>query len=193
MTEQPPEPSQPPQMSLTGMLLLQGGIVLLALVLDMAFGLRMLDGLTFSLSALNWGIAATIPLLLGVWLLGSMRWAWVAELQQFMLEIIVPLFRKTPAGALFAVALLAGVGEELLFRGVVQGGLEGIVGSGMALLLASLFFGAMHALSRAYFLVATAMGFYLGWLYLATGNLLIPIVVHFLYDWIVLRYYLKGR
>ncbi|HMA98728.1 MAG TPA: CPBP family intramembrane glutamic endopeptidase, partial [Wenzhouxiangella sp.] len=57
--------------------------------------------------------------------------------------------------------------------------------------VASVVFGAMHALSRAYFMVATAMGFYLGWLYLATGNLLIPIVVHFVYDWVVLRYYLK--
>jgi membrane protease YdiL (CAAX protease family) len=193
MSEQPSNPSQPPQMSLTGMLALQGGVLLLALVLDMAFGLRMLDDLAFSLSALNWGIVATIPLLLGVWLLGRMGWAWVAELQQFMLEIIVPLFRKTPAGVLFAVSLLAGVGEELLFRGVIQGGLDGVIGNVPALVVASVVFGAMHALSRAYFLVATAMGFYLGWLYLATGNLLIPVVVHFLYDWIVLRYYLKGR
>ena len=37
------------------------------------------------------------------------------------------------------------------------------------------------------------MGFYLGWLYQATGNLLVPIMVHFLYDWVVLEWYLRGR
>ncbi len=188
---QRPSPPEPTPVSLSATLGLQGGIVLLALVLDMVFGLRMLDDLTFSLSALNWGLAATLPLLVAVWLLGTMNWRWVAELQQFMVEIIVPLFRNAPVGILFVVSLLAGVGEEMLFRGVIQGGLDGVIGNGLALVVASVVFGAMHALSRAYFMVATAMGFYLGWLYLATGNLLIPIVVHFVYDWVVLRYYLK--
>nr|WP_239056945.1 CPBP family intramembrane glutamic endopeptidase [Wenzhouxiangella limi] len=91
------------------------------------------------------------------------------------------------------VALLAGVGEELLFRGVIQGGLDGVIGPWPALALASLLFGAMHALSRAYFVLATVMGLYMGLVYLWTGNLLIPILIHFLYDWVVLRYYLASR
>lgn len=187
--DRPPDPVQPPQMPMRTMLGMQLGIVVLALVLDMLFGLRMLDDLSFSMSAINLSLAATIPLLAAVWLLGRMDWVWVRELQKFMREFLIPLFGHAPAGILFLVSLLAGLGEELLFRGVIQGGLDGVIGNAGALLLSSLIFGAMHAVSRPYFVLATLIGLYLGWLYLATGNLLVPILVHFAYDWIVLRYY----
>jgi membrane protease YdiL (CAAX protease family) len=188
--EQLPDPAPPPQMPLRAMLGMQVGIVLLALVLDMVFGLRMLADLSLSMTAVNQSLAATVPLLAGVWLLGRMDWAWVRELQKFMREFLIPLFRNAPAGILFLVSLLAGVGEELLFRGVIQGGLDGVIGSTGALVVASVIFGAMHAVSRPYFIITTLMGLYLGWLYLTTGNLLIPILVHFIYDWVVLRHYL---
>ena len=191
--EQPPDPVQPPQMPMRAMLGMQVGIVVLALVLDMVFGLRMLDDLSFSMSAINLSLAATIPLLAAVWLLGRMDWVWVRELQKFMREFLIPLFRNAPAGILFLVSLLAGVGEELLFRGVIQGGLDGVIGSTAALVIASVIFGAMHAVSRPYFILATLMGLYLGWLYVTTGNLLIPILVHFIYDWVVLRHYLLSQ
>lgn len=180
----------PPVRTMLGM---QAGIVLLALVLGMIFRLDLLGDLDFSLAALNRGVLGTVPLLLGVWALATTAWAWVEELTKIMREFVVPLFAKAPAGTLFMVALLAGVGEELLFRGVVQGGLDGVLGPWPALVVASLLFGAMHALTRAYFIVATLMGFYLGLVYLWSGNLLVPILVHFLYDWIVLRYYVAGR
>ncbi len=191
--EQPPDPAQPPQMPVRAMLGMQVGIVVLALVLDMLFGLRMLEDLSFSMTAINLSLAATVPLLVAVWLLGTMDWAWVRELQKFMREFLIPLFRNAPVGILFLVSLLAGVGEELLFRGVIQGGLDGVIGKTSALVIASVIFGAMHAVSRPYFIITTLMGLYLGWLYLATGNLLIPILVHFIYDWVVLRHYLAGE
>jgi len=191
--EQLPDPAPPPQMPLRAMLGMQVGIVLLALVLDMVFGLRMLADLSLSMTAVNQSLAATVPLLAGVWLLGRMDWAWVRELQTFMREFLIPLFRNAPAGTLFLVSLLAGVGEELLFRGVIQGGLDGVIGEGSALVVSSVVFGAMHAVSRPYFIITALMGLYLGWLYLATGNLLIPILVHFIYDWVVLRHYLAER
>lgn len=191
--EQPPDPVQPPQMPMRAMLGMQVGFVLLALVLDMIFGLRMLADLSFSMAAINLSLAATIPLLAAVWLLGRMGWVWVRELQKFMREFLIPLFQNAPPGILFLVSLLAGVGEELLFRGVIQGGLDGVVGNTGALVIASVIFGAMHAVSRPYFIITTLMGLYLGWLYLATGNLLIPILVHFIYDWVVLRHYLAGQ
>lgn len=166
------------------------GIVLLALVLGMFFGLDLLGELDFTVAALNWAMLGTMLLLVMAWLLATRRWAWVAELTRFMRELIPPLFHNAPAGTVPLVALLAGVGEELLFRGVIQGGLDGVLGAWPALILASVLFGAMHALSRAYFVVATLMGLYMGLAYLWTGNLLIPVLIHFLYDWIILRYYL---
>lgn len=171
------------------MLGLQFGIVVLAVVLAFLFRIDLLGQLEFTLESFNWAVVGTVPLLVSVWALADVRWGWAAELQRLMRQLVVPLFRTTPAGTVLLVSLLAGVGEELLFRGVIQGGLSGVLGPWAALVVASILFGAVHALTRAYFIIATLMGFYLGLMYLWTDNLLIPILIHFLYDWIVLRYY----
>lgn len=180
-------------MSLPAIFGFQFGLVVLALILGLVFRLDLAGQHRFDLAALNLGVLGTLPMLVLVWAMGRTDWSWVHELQGFMREIVVPMFRNAPAGTLFLVSLLAGVGEEWLFRGVVQGGLSSLIGPWAALVVASVLFGALHALSRAYFIVATLMGFYLGLIYLWTGNLLIPILIHFLYDWVVLRYYLGGR
>ena len=50
----------------------------------------------------------------------------------------------------------------------------------------SVAFGALHAASRTYFLLATLVGLYLGWLALAFDDLVAPIVVHAVYDFAAL-------
>ena len=52
--------------------------------------------------------------------------------------------------------------------------------------MTSLLFGLLHALTVMYFLIATAIGVYLGWLYQSSEQLLVPIVVHWLYDAVAL-------
>lgn len=187
MVSEPPE-RLPPRRSTSAILGMQFGMVLLAGLLALLFRIDLCSQLVFSVAAVNWSVIATLPLLLMVWALSDARWTWTEELRQLMQNLIVPLFRTAPAGTLFLVSLLAGVGEELLFRGVIQGGLSGLIGPWGGLVLASVLFGALHALTPAYFIIATLMGGYLGWIYLSSGNLLIPILIHFLYDWIVLRY-----
>ncbi len=167
-------------------LLFEGGLAVLALALALMFGLR--PWLTIRLDAATplLAVAATVPLLGLVLLLLRSNWAWVEALDRLARELATTLFANAGPTAILLVSLLAGIGEELLFRGVVQAGLEPLVGAVPALLLASLLFGLAHAVTRAYFLMAALIGIYLGWLYLATGNLLLPILVHFLYDWIIL-------
>ena len=80
-----------------------------------------------------------------------------------------------------------GIGEEALFRGLVQGYLEARMGPGTALLLASALFGLVHPLTRAYVVLAAIFGCYLGWLWLITENLMAPVVAHGLYDFLALR------
>lgn len=101
------------------------------------------------------------------------------------------LFEHARPGAVVLVSLLAGVGEELLFRGVVQAGLVSPLTPFGAILIASVLFGAAHAVSLSYWVLATLMGIYLGLLYHWTGNLLVPIVVHALYDWVAIHFYLR--
>ncbi|MFH1723655.1 MAG: CPBP family intramembrane glutamic endopeptidase [Elusimicrobiota bacterium] len=86
-------------------------------------------------------------------------------------------FSGWPAFA--ALSIMAGASEELLFRGVLQ--------AKAGLWISALLFGAMHALSWAYFWMAAALGLYLGWVYELTGrNLLVPAFLHAGYDFAVL-------
>jgi membrane protease YdiL (CAAX protease family) len=72
------------------------------------------------------------------------------------------------------LALASGLVEEALFRGVLQ--------PRLGLLVASLLFGLAHLVPRRELLpwagFAIAMGFMLGGLFIATGNLVAPVVTH---------------
>ncbi|RLB04656.1 MAG: hypothetical protein DRG50_08515 [Deltaproteobacteria bacterium] len=84
------------------------------------------------------------------------------------------------------ISLFAGFAEELLFRGVIQVKL-GIVA-------ASIMFGLLHCITPVYVVVATIIGFYIGILYYLYQSLLIPIQLHFIYDFgalIYLRYFVS--
>ncbi len=168
------------------------GLGVLALALALIFDLQ--PWLRFDFAHAQWliGVVATLPMVLGLFALGLVRARWIDELQQFMREVVVPMFAGARWWMLMLVALAAGIGEELLFRGVIQDGLSDRVGPGFGLLAAALLFGLVHAMSRAYVLLATLAGLYLGLLYLWTENLLVVILVHFLYDWIALQVYV-GR
>ena len=170
----------------------EGALAVLALLLALVFGLQPWLNIDFSPGALGQSVAATVPMVAALLALMQFQWDWVRALRRIVEDHLLPLFSNAGPAAIFAVALMAGVGEELLFRGVIQAGLEGFIGPVTALVVASLLFGVAHALTTAYFILTCLMGFYLGWLYQATGNLLVPIMVHFLYDWIVLAWYLRG-
>lgn len=101
------------------------------------------------------------------------------------------LFHNARPGAIVLVSALAGIGEELLFRGVIQAGVADYWSPTVGIVVASLLFAAAHAISLAYLALAALMGLYLGLLYHWTGNLLVPIIVHALYDWIAIHFYLR--
>jgi CAAX protease family protein len=133
------------------------------------------------------GIAATAPLLLGLrWCLRT-RFAPIARLVHTVEERAAPLFTGSSLPTVALVAMLAGLGEEALFRGVVQPALLERLPAWAAVVATAALFGLAHFLSLTYALVATLVGAYLGWLSLATGNLLVPILAHALYDLVALR------
>lgn len=87
---------------------------------------------------------------------------------------------------LFLLSVFAGVGEELLFRGAVQGWLAAHMTTTTAVLVASVLFGLVHYASFTYFVVATGLGLVLGLAYALTDSLLLVIVWHGVYDMIAL-------
>ena len=93
--------------------------------------------------------------------------------------------------AMVAVSLfVVGPVEELLFRGVVQGGLRRALDAPPAILIASVLFGLVHLsgiqgtpVERwAYVGVVVLLGCVLGSLYERTGNVLVPGLAHGVYN-----------
>lgn len=169
----------------------EGMLALVALGVGALAGQSPFSQLSLSLRDGLLGLAATLPLLVFLhWSLVTRQPA-LARLRERVVELIVPLFHGCSALHLLVIALAAGIGEELLFRGVLQPVAERLLPTLAALVVVSLLFGLCHAITPTYALIATIIGAYLGALLLFTGNLLVPIVVHALYDLVALRVLLQ--
>jgi membrane protease YdiL (CAAX protease family) len=132
------------------------------------------------------GLAAAVPLL-GVFAI-LRRWPWepLRSLRRDVRAVVNETLGPCHPTDLAMIAVAAGLGEEILFRGLIQGGLAGWIGAGGALAVASVAFGMAHAVSPTYVVVATGLGLYLGVLFEATGGLVAPVVAHATYDLVAL-------
>ena len=141
------------------------------------------------------GAVATLPLLAGLFVMERLPWAPLVRLQQLVETQLVPLFAHMSLWQLLLIALAAGMGEELLFRGWLQASLADWIGPplgvSLGLAVTSVAFGACHWLTPAYAVLALLISVYLGLLFLLTDSILAPIVCHALYDFIALVYLVR--
>ncbi|MBP86524.1 MAG: CPBP family intramembrane metalloprotease [Planctomycetaceae bacterium] len=142
--------------------------------------------------AVIFGVAATLPLLLGLVIVTRLQFEPFVRLCQFVNERLTPLFAPLSLFELAAVSIAAGFGEEILFRGLIQSGLaarlDGTNGVLIALVVSSILFGVCHWITPTYGVLAGLAGAYFGLLFIWSGNLLTPLVAHALYDFIALAY-----
>jgi len=140
------------------------------------------------------GVLATVPLVGCYLLLAMMTWPPLVRLRRGTVRVARLLLGDASTWELAVVSALAGVGEELLFRGVVQPVVVHLTTPVIGLIAASLLFGLAHCLTWLYFVFATLIGLYLGSLALLCGEIVTPAVAHGLYDFVVLVHVLKlGR
>ncbi len=175
---------------LVAALALQGALIPVALGLALVLDVQPWSAFRSSPAMLAGALLATAPPLAALALTVRLRPAWFREIDAALHEFVHRLFRGHGRGAVLLVAALAGFGEELLFRGVIQAWLVELGGPVSGLMLAALVFGFAHYVTRAYFVVTSLVGLYLGALYQLSGNLLLPTLVHALYDWIAIEYLL---
>lgn len=112
----------------------------------------------------------------------------VSALRALYRDVLQPLFGGLSLGAILSISTLAGVGEELLFRGAMQ--------PAWGWVAASVMFGLCHVGGRRTWVLgvwAGAVGLWLGFLAIATGGLLAPMVAHSVYDALALSYIRWGR
>jgi membrane protease YdiL (CAAX protease family) len=174
----------------------EGGMIVLGLPLCWLLGVPPL-GVGFSwepaalLRAVGLGLAATLPMLLVFLVLHHWPIEPFVRIRAFFDEVLLPLFSESTVLDLALICVLAGVGEEILFRAAIQAGLAGYLGPWGALVAASLIFGLVHPITRAYVVLAAGLGAYLGLLWLLTENLLVVSLAHGLYDFIVMLVLLR--
>jgi uncharacterized protein len=161
-------------------------LALLALGLGSLLDLSLGQHLGTSWQAALWGIGATAPLMLGLGWILSRRRGPLWELTRMVVRHFGAAVAARSTAELAILAALAGVSEELLFRGVIQTGLARVMPAALALLVASISFGLAHFATVTYAVLAGIMGLYLGALLQLQGSLVAPMITHALYDFAAL-------
>jgi uncharacterized protein len=166
--------------------LFEAALVLVAIVLGWLSGINPFANLHFSESAILYGILGTIPLFLLFLLLEQITADSVVTIRRFLLETLGPALNRCDWADLFMLAAIAGISEEVLFRGVIQPWMETVWGSAAGLIGSNIVFGLVHAITPLYTVLATLVGIYLGLAMDVGGerNLLMPIIIHGLYDFL---------
>ncbi|MCQ6273844.1 CPBP family intramembrane metalloprotease [Bacillus sp. V3B] len=90
------------------------------------------------------------------------------------------MFQKRSLFEIAMIAAVVSIGEEILFRGVIQ--------THLGLILSSLIFAFVHyryLFNWFLFVNITGLSFFIGYIYLQTGNVLVTIFMHFLIDFLL--------
>ncbi len=169
-------------------IIFEGGLVLAAWGLGLAVGFPIWFHIQVSWRVVGLAVVETLPLLLLAWWSLHSNWPPLARLAGTIEELVAPLFAGSPVYALALVSILAGVGEEALFRGVLQGVFGEWLGVWGGLAITSVLFGLAHLVTAEYAILAGLIGVYLGSLALAHQNLAVPMLIHALYDFVALTY-----
>jgi CAAX protease family protein len=172
--------------------LAEGGLAASALLLGWLLGQEPWTFFWWDSQALGVGILTSLPLIalffaLYRWPLGPLE-----HLKHVTSHLVRALFGRCTLLELALISLLAGFGEEWLFRGVLQKTAETWFQPWAALLLVSVVFGLLHCVTLTYSVLATVMALYLGELALANENLLLVMVNHAFYDFVALVYLIKS-
>jgi len=182
--------------------LLECAIGLIAVVAGWLLRLPLWEVVEWDLSALGAAALATVPMLLLLPIVRYMPGRVFRELRHLMTQMIAPLFRAATIGEMAMISCVAGIGEEAFFRGIVQRGLATLLGTPdnlargdlatiLAIFAAAVLFGLAHPLSRIYVILTAILGVYLGILFALTGNLVVPMVAHGLYDFVAVVYLVR--
>ena len=102
-----------------------------------------------------------------------------------MMQTLAPFLPKSPRALAwgFGVSLAAGVAEEIAYRGFLMAYLASMAPTWGAVAASALLFGAAHLYQGVVGVVATtALGVIFAVMYLSTGSLLLPMLMHALID-----------
>lgn len=164
----------------------ESSLVLAAYFIGWLADVDPLADLRLQADVLLWGLAGTVPLYLLFLLSYHLPAGGLQAIKRFLIEHLGPFLDACHWTGLLYLALLAGVTEEILFRGLLQPLLESHWGWSVGLIASNILFALAHSITPLYALLAGLTGLYLG-ISLDFGggrNLLTPIFIHALYDFL---------
>ena len=167
--------------------IMEGLALLLAVFLAWYFGISLMPlSEDYFRDIVIGTIGALLPFVFFLFLMSERagKFALFGSLRKIVTTGVKEIFSNAKLIDLIVISLIAGISEEILFRGVLQ--------VKYGIVAASIVFGLAHCISAAYVITAAIMGFYIGAFYYFSNSLLVPIQIHFIYDLgalIYLRYF----
>jgi len=177
----------------------EAALILVAVFLGWIANINPFADLYFSEAAIAYGVIGTIPLFLLFLTMEQMQTESLIKIKNMLFETLGPGLYRYHWTDLLILSSIAGLSEELLFRGVIQPWMESSWGLTAGLIGSNIIFGLAHAVTPLYAVLAALVGIYLGLSmdYGGDRNLLLPIVIHGLYDFLafiaLLRAYRASR
>lgn len=158
--------------------LFEGGLALAALGVGWLLSINPLEHLAWGWRAVGWGVLSTVPTFALFYLSYRFPVGELRKIREFLTRELAPSLSVLHWYDLILLSVLAGVSEELLFRGLLQPW----IGQPWCNLL----FGLVHWITPLYALLAFVIGSYLSWTMTITDpqNLLTPIITHALHDYL---------
>ncbi|MFA6162743.1 MAG: CPBP family intramembrane glutamic endopeptidase [Methylobacter sp.] len=164
----------------------ESALVLVAVALGWIADIDPFENLHFSETVIAYGVIGTAPLFLLFLTMEQIQLESVVKIRSLLLETLGPGLHRYHWTDLLMLAAIAGISEEILFRGVIQPWMESSWGMAAGLIGSNIIFGLVHAVTPLYAALAALVGIYLG-LSLDYGgdrNLLTPVIIHGLYDFL---------
>lgn len=169
----------------------EGGLALagaaVCWLFDLPLGSQMVPAHGLGVSILV-GLLVTLPMVVAFFALLRARWRPLAKLRRQVRQLVGELLGSAGYAPIMLVALAAGFGEEVLFRGALQPMFAIWLTPWGGVVAAALLFGLAHPMSYSYFAAATLCGLYLGAVTELTGELIPAIVAHGAYDFVALAW-----
>jgi membrane protease YdiL (CAAX protease family) len=164
--------------------LFEGGLVVVAYLLGWIGDIDPLADLNFNIAALTWGVAGTVPLYLLFLISYRLPIDELQSIKRLLIDKMGPLLDVCRWQDMIYLGLLAGVTEEVLFRGLLQPWIESAWGWEAGLIGSNILFAFAHWITPLYAILAGLTGLYLGIALDISGerNLGVPILIHALYD-----------
>ena len=200
----PPKPSPPlgpDNSALTYAVLLELSLGLSAILIGLFLGVNPRQDLPAwwdgpaILKSLGIGLLVGSALALGMELVSRLPIRSIQKLERSMQSQLHLLLGPMSVPDLLLLSLSAGIGEELLFRGLIQGWwmslseTQSFLESLPGMAISAVCFGFAHPLSKTYIVLATLAGFLFAILYWATRDLLACVLAHAIYDAIICVYW----